>query len=431
MLTKAERIANRQAFVCLEFSQKIHESSKRYPADRSLSQLFRQHKEFGSRDRRLIQQAVFAMFRWWGWIHYWEKSNWATAILLAYLLDENPWNSICEVWAKNSSSPQLSEGWVVASDLEKKQQWLSQYIQKDISSFPIKSLVPPFFIESFLIPEDSNKVPFERAFLHAFQHRPPLWIRLKTSKNKKLEEEFNHHHIALIPHKNLPQAAEIQGKINVHNLKQFKKGAFEIQDLASQCVGWLCSPNSGEHWWDVCAGGGGKSLHLAALMQGKGRVFSTEIREAKVKEIVRRADRGGWKNIQASHWDGEKVDEATQFDGVLIDVPCSGSGTWHRNPDARWRAKFSEIQEKSDLQLSILERVKNSVKRNGILVYATCSLIKNENEDIVNHFLNRNPNFKLDPIDHPITGEPTSGMVTFWPHWFNSDGMFVARMKSS
>ncbi|MBF0287925.1 MAG: RsmB/NOP family class I SAM-dependent RNA methyltransferase [SAR324 cluster bacterium] len=431
MSAKAQSIAIRQALVCREFASHALEACRHgTPVDRATAQILRQRKEQGARDRRLIRQVIFAMFRWRGWIDQWEHEYLSKALLLAYLLDGNPWNLVCSVWAQESNLGILPMEWQTPDDLTAKQQWMSHYTQDDESLFTSEQLFPEFFIRSINIPQNQATVPFVDQLLSCLQVRSPLWIRIQNVDFEKLNQQLQQHHLTTIPHPILPNAVEVQGSINVHQLSLFKAGAFEIQDLASQCIGWVCAPQCEERWWDVCAGGGGKSLQLAALMKGKGQVIATEIRKTKLYEIRRRANRGNWSNIIVHHWDGKEfLGEDTAFDGVLVDAPCSGSGTWRRNPDARWRINLQDVRKLAGLQLEILEGAKNKIKPGGLLVYATCSLMQIENESVVGQFLEQNPNFQLEPFFHPITNELTEGMMTIWPHMLNSDGMFVAKMR--
>ncbi len=431
MSAKANRIASRQALVCSEFARYSLEACRLgSPVDRAIAHMFRQRKEQGARDRRLIRQVVFAMFRWWGWIHQWEDECLVRGLLLAYLLDGNPWNLVCDVWAQESKLTPLPVGWQIVSDLQAKQQWISRYTQEDENLFQPKKLFPDFFINSLDIPQDQEATNVFDQLLSCLQTRSPLWIRIQNFDFQAVNRQLQQNHLTTILHPIVSHAVEVQGSVNINQLSLFKAGAFEVQDLASQCIGLVCAPQETEKWWDVCAGGGGKALHLATLMKGKGQIVATEIRKEKLHEIRRRASRGNWKNIVIHHWDGkELLGINTFFDGVLVDVPCSGTGTWRRNPDARWRIHMQDIRKLMTLQLEILECAKNKVKSGGVLVYATCSVMQMENESVVEQFLKQNPSFQLDSFLHPITQESIEGMLQIWPHLFNSDGMFVAKMR--
>ena len=187
-------------------------------------------------------------------------------------------------------------------------------------------------------------------------------------------------------------------------------------------------PSPGQRWWDACAGAGGKTLQLASLMKNKGCIVASDIREYKLLDLKKRARRAGFSNISTKPWPTRKLPvKATSFDGVLVDAPCSCTGTWRRNPDARWTSTAEEYDDIPGIQLDILNRASKAVKSGGVLVYATCSMCTEENGDVVNSFLADNPDFELDNKSrNPITGEK-AGCFQVWPWEGDCDAMFVAR----
>jgi 16S rRNA (cytosine967-C5)-methyltransferase len=203
----------------------------------------------------------------------------------------------------------------------------------------------------------------------------------------------------------------------------------EVQDVASQAVGLVCDPDPGERWWDACAGAGGKALHLAGLMGGKGLVVATDVNAARLKEAVRRARRSPFRNLTTKEWDGRHVaGKARSFDGVLVDAPCSAIGTWRRNPDARWTTDRQAIPRLAELQAGILHAAAPGVKPGGTLVYSVCTLTSPETTGVVRTFLEGHPEFQLDPFPHPFTGSATDGTLQIWPQDGDCDAMFIARM---
>jgi 16S rRNA (cytosine967-C5)-methyltransferase len=218
--------------------------------------------------------------------------------------------------------------------------------------------------------------------------------------------------------------------VNLDTLPVYSEGRVEVQDLASQTVAMICAPSPGQRWWDVCAGGGGKSLHLAQLMKGKGVVTATDIQDRKLDELRRRARRGGFQNIQVKSWDGKPMrQKQATYDGVLVDAPCTCSGTWRRNPAMRWTARPGEKDEMAVIQRRILNTAVSGLKEGGVLVYATCSFFKRENEEVVEEFLAAHADFALEPYAHPLTGTPTPGTLQIWPWDGDCDAMFTARMR--
>ena len=182
----------------------------------------------------------------------------------------------------------------------------------------------------------------------------------------------------------------------------FERGDLEIQDLASQAVGLACDPDPGERWWDACAGAGGKSLHLAALMKGKGLVVATDVHEIKLKEAVRRARRSPFRNLTTKAWDGKHVaGKPGSFDGVLVDAPCSAIGTWRRNPDARWTLDREAIARLAELQGQILDAASAGVRQGGTLVYSVCTLTPAETTGVVSAFLDDAPRVPARPVPPP------------------------------
>jgi 16S rRNA (cytosine967-C5)-methyltransferase len=276
-----------------------------------------------------------------------------------------------------------------------------------------------------ILPDDLD----QESFLQMLSSRPPMWIRMQSPDRESAIEELLASGAQVNPHPVLPDAFEVYAKINLYTLDNFKSGKFEIQDLASQCVSLTAAPKQGERWLDPCAGAGGKSLHLAQLMNRKGTVIAGDIRAAKLDDLRRRARRAGFPNIITKPHDGGPWKGKHQFDGVLLDAPCSCSGVWRRNPGAVWKLKPADIDELSAVQREILENYSGAVKKSGILVYATCSLFEKENQAVVRDFLARHDEYKLDPFEHPLTGKICPGMLRIDSCDGNCDALFMAKMR--
>ena len=261
----------------------------------------------------------------------------------------------------------------------------------------------------------------------AFQHRPPTWIRSRIGS----EELLNALTAENIPAESSPQhphAIAIPSGINLQQRLEKGPGQFVVQDLASQCVGQVCAPLAGQLWWDCCAGSGGKSLHLADLMKQQGGVLASDPRESALIELKKRARTCGIRMIQSQVLDATKEKPGTYlYDGVLVDAPCSGWGTWARSPDARWRTSTKDVRQSARRQQAILKNAAQAVKPGGTLVYAVCTLTQPETDQQAAAFLEAHPHFELDPFRHPITGELTSGMIQLFPS--QHDGMFIARFR--
>jgi len=229
-------------------------------------------------------------------------------------------------------------------------------------------------------------------------------------------------------HPQLPLAISMGGGISLAHVLTDHAAQFVVQDIASQCVGLVCAPQKGDDWWDCCAGAGGKALHLMDLMEQDGKVLATDTRVPTLKELKKRARKYGIRNIRTQPHNAVNDEPFTKnFDGILVDAPCSGWGTWARNPDARWRTSKRDAIQCANRQVKILNNTAWCVKPGGVLVYAVCTFTRPETEEVVMNFLDANPTFKLDPFANPLTGEATDGQLQIWPWEGPGDAMFIAR----
>ena len=216
--------------------------------------------------------------------------------------------------------------------------------------------------------------------------------------------------------------------VNLRALSSELKGIVEIQDLASQVVGLVCAPRPAEYWWDACCGSGGKTLHLADLMGGKGRILATDVRPGMLEGLSRRLHEAHIPGIEVRQWDGLKdAPPHAQFHGVLVDAPCSGLGTWHRNPDARWRTTRAEVERLAGVQLALLKAAASKVRPGGTLVYATCTLTRLENDEAIDQFLAAMPEFAPADFANPLDGTMCPGRLWILPSETPCNGMFIAR----
>lgn len=248
---------------------------------------------------------------------------------------------------------------------------------------------------------------------------PPLWLRVqKNAQPAEVASSLEQQGVKVLLDE---QGLAARGGAGVHTTQVYKEGLVEIQDLASQQIAAAVAAKPGQKVWDACAGAGGKTLAIAARMNNKGAVFATDLHAYKLDELKRRAKRADIFNVRAFTWDGADAlrlpKEAAQqngFDWVLIDAPCSSSGTWRRNPDARWRFDLTDTAELIALQQQLLAHAAPAVRSGGRLVYATCSWQVSENEQQVQWFLSQHPGFTLE--SQTLLGAPD----------VNADTMFVA-----
>lgn len=257
--------------------------------------------------------------------------------------------------------------------------------------------------------------------------RPPsLWIRARRPEAPLLRQ------LEAIPasaeaHPRLPAAWRLECREDLYATTAYRQGAFVLQDPASQAIGILCGAAPGQHWLDLCAGAGGKSLQLADAMAGKGVVEACEVSAARLAELRRRARRLQVFNLRGHAWDGQRLPRLPPADGVLVDAPCSSSGTLRRNPDL-WQRPAPALAALTALQDGLLDLAAARVKPGGRLVYATCSLLAVENEERVQAFLARHPAFRPAPLVNPLDGRPGDGRLRLSPLDGDHDGTFTATL---
>ncbi len=414
------------------------------PADRILAAHFRRHREYGGRDRRFISETVFATLRWWGWLRRLEccpetrlldneqdvpQQDLARLALSAVLLDNQDlrpelWETFCHMAAtaparvesirvKNTPTERLKGLWTLfATPVKSPPQW--------------RELLP-----AWVLPEVTVTSQYDR-LIDYLQRRPPLWLRCRPNAVRPVVAELTAKTgIAPHPHSTIPSALRVRhSRVSLYETEGYRRGQYEVQDLASQAAGMVCAPRPGDRWWDACAGGGGKTLLLAEMMERKGTVVASDIREYKLQDLRRRARRAQLPNVETKPWDGKSVrSRKANFDGVLVDAPCTCSGTWRRNPDGRWTTRPEEPAEMAALQLDILKAAATAVKPGGTLVYITCSMFGVENEGVVSAFNEQTDQFELQSFAHPLTGDRCRGMLAIRPWEGDCDILFAARWR--
>ncbi len=235
-----------------------------------------------------------------------------------------------------------------------------------------------------------------------------------------------------VPH--LPQALRVIGGTGtIQHLPGFNEGWWTIQDSSAQLVSHLLDPHTGEVVIDACAAPGGKTTHIAELMADEGKIWACDARASRFKKLQENAQRLQLKSIQICTGDSRNFTQFTNSaDRVLLDAPCSGLGTLHRRPDIRWRITPATVQELSVLQEELLEQAATWVKPGGVLVYATCTLHPQENENVIQPFLERHSQWQIEPplLNSFLTAFSTpQGWIKVWPHQYQMDGFFMVRLK--
>ncbi len=228
---------------------------------------------------------------------------------------------------------------------------------------------------------------------------------------------------------------------NIQAEPAFQKGWFEIQDEGSQIVAQLIGAKPGSSVLDYCAGGGGKTLALSSMLENKGQIYATDSDKSRLAPIFERIKRAETRNVQVRPARSDLSDLLGAMDHVVIDAPCTGAGTWRRRPDAKWRLGEGQLQQRMKEQAEILDAAKAFVKIGGHLVYITCSLFAEENENQVASFLAANPAFKALPAPQVLASTMPSANaaqfilgangVTLTPHRTGTDGFFISLLQKS
>lgn len=401
-------------------------------ADNTLAAYFREHKKHGSKDRRVIRESLFAIFRWWGWLKQIpvcsNNDKWLAILTSVGVIENHQWQDIIQAWQHLGKITLTDNFDNKLALIERAKKICEQHQTTTLSLF---DLAPDWFWEQILTNEP-------QLVAQSLCERPPVWARLQNITTEDAIAALKTAGLTPSLSDYFPYAVNLgTTQFSLQNIPLFQQGNIEIQDLASQVIANICAPKANEIWWDACSGAGGKSLQLSSIMQNNadlsasnnGYIIASDIRHKALEELKKRYQRANITNINIRPWKSSSIPvEKNAFDGVLVDAPCSCTGTWRRNPDMRWIESFDSINQKPELQLSILHRAATAVKQGGYLIYATCSLLNIENQQVVNSFINTHPEFELTFMTHPFTQKQTK-MLTIWPHEANTDGMFVVKMK--
>lgn len=358
----------------------VARSNPRQPADLLLRQALARRRGLTPEQSAWISRAVFAYFRWLNWVD-----------------------------ASQTLEERIDGAMALAEQFNATPNWPSddEVLQK---------AVPAWVLDEGLR---------DPAWARSLQRDPALWLRARPGSEAKLTEALEPGALVSGP---LPESFRYTGSTDLFTTPEFQEGVFEIQDIASQAVGHVCAPRPGEVWWDACAGEGGKTLHLSALMEGQGLIWASDRAVWRLDRLKQRAARAQCFNHRRIEWDGGvKPPTKTVFDGVLLDAPCSGIGTWGRNPHARWTTGPNDVKELSVIQRNLLTHVAPSVKPGGRLVYAVCTLAPAETTAIAEWFTAQHPEFEPHAFANPfdLRADPTA-QLTLWPQQTQGNGMFVA-----
>ncbi len=299
----------------------------------------------------------------------------------------------------------------------------------------VKYSMPKWILQQWI--EEYSQETVEQ-MLEEFQREKPLTIRCNTHCIAKAEliENLKKEGVQVEEHPYLPYALKISGYDYLGELKSFQSGQFYVQDISSMLVAHLAEPKAGDSVIDVCAAPGGKSLHMAELLQGSGYVEARDLTEYKVGLMQENIARSGMKNIKAVKWDATVLDEDAmgKADIVVADLPCSGLGVLGKKTDLKYKMTEQTQKDLVRLQREILSQVKCYVKPGGSLLYSTCTIHKGENMDNVHWFLEQNKDFELTSIRERLNEELQDGILEegclqLLPGVHESDGFFIAKFK--
>lgn len=352
-------------------------------ADREIERILKSNPKWGSKDRGFIAETVYDCVRWKRMI---EASMGKT------LAPDNLWDFVGTWFVLQGVKLPF---WDEFKRVNQKDILKRNHAATD-RNFAVRESIPDWLNElgEHQLGEKRWQTEIEKMNLPA-----PTIIRANLLKidRKSLQRRLKEENIKTEVLSKYPDALELIEKSNIFKTTAFKEGLFEIQDAGSQMIAPFLDAKPGMRVVDVCAGAGGKTLHLAALMENKGQIYALDIFEWKLKELKKRAKRNGAQNIQTKLIDTTKVIKKMEntCDRLLIDAPCSGLGVLSRNPDAKWKLSADFVNSVINEQQKILNDYSKIVKKGGALVYATCSILPAENQKQIESFLTNHPEYKL------------------------------------
>lgn len=387
-------------------------------ADKEVQKILTNNKQFGSRDRSFIAETIYDIVRW--------KRNYEVLIESRVKSQESRqenWNYLILVSLLNRKKEIINpEIFDIEFDFNNKEKWLIDFNGR--TSFPE-------WLDKLCSDEIGADWP---AIAEALNVPAKTFIRVNTLKtttenllellakenveSKKVDEDCfvprNDASVYNAFHETAKNCIEILSRNNLRNSSLYKAGFFEFQDFGSQLIGEFCAIQPNKTVLDLCAGAGGKTLHLSSILQNKGKIYATDFKSERTKQLAMRASHAGCKNIEIIPF--SSVNSLRNLDVVLIDAPCSGLGTIKRNPDVKWKLQNETIDRYIEIQASLLEKNKSLIDKTGKIIYATCSILPSENELQVQRFLKKHPNFELRKE------------IKLSPHLYGVDGFYMAEL---
>lgn len=368
-------------------------------ADKVIERTLKSNPKWGAKDRSFIAETTYEMVRWWRLVNFLSPSK-------------DPWDLFGTYW--------LMQG----NELPPWDEFARLQPEKIKSKY--EGITDPGLLES--IPEWLQTLGSQElgekweAEIHALNEEAEVVLRVNTLKTtrERLKNLLEADGIRSYLVKGYPDALVLEERQNVFRHPSFKEGLFEVQDASSQLVAAALQVEPGMRVIDACAGAGGKSLHLAALMGNKGKVISMDVEEWKLQQAKLRARRNGVSIFEPKIIEGSKTIKRLKesADRLLLDVPCSGLGVLRRNPDTKWKLSLESIEKVQKTQQELLQAYPSMLKKGGQLVYATCSILPSENEEQIKKFLASEAGKDFELIEDRKVLAQESGF----------DGFYIARL---
>lgn len=384
-------------------------------SDKVIEKLLKSNPKWGSRDRAFVAEQTYEVVRWWRKLQF---------LLHGKDLENKDFKTTKRQEFINLIGLNVKLQGIDISGIEPFRDIKNFYIKLDaLQHLPrkIKASIPDWLDELGCMELGEKRWEAE---MEAANRSAKIALRLNSLK--PFSEKTQRHLYSLGWFTSTTplskEALILEKRGNIFATELFKQGFFEVQDVGSQLIAPFLQVEAGQRVVDACAGAGGKSLHLAALMQNKGRIIALDTEGWKLEELRRRARRNGVSIIETREITSTKTIKRLHdsADRLLLDVPCSGLGVLRRNPDAKWRLSPNFISEIKNIQTNILNDYSKMLKKGGLMVYATCSIMPSENEQQVENFLTKHPNFRL-LAQKSVSPATTEGVT---------DGFFMALLES-
>lgn len=389
------------------------------PADVKLGLFFKQHRDLGAKDRAFVAESVYGVLRRKAFLMYVAEGNDPRKLLLAYLIR-----------VLGTSTRDLSEV-LNAQQME----WAQAIKAKKTEGMTKaeKADLPEWFWDKLVVQYGEEEALAIARSMHQ-QASLDLRVNIIKASREDVIAKFESEKTEIKPTPYTPYGLRMPQKMTISKHPFFVDGKIEVQDEGSQLLAQLVAPRRGEMIADFCAGAGGKSLAIGALMRNSGRIYAFDVSEKRLQNLGIRLKRSGLSNLHSQVISSEADPKLKRlfgkFDRVLVDAPCSGLGTLRRNPDLKWRQQPKDVEELNVKQTNILARASQLVKAGGRLIYATCSLLRDENEQIAEAFLQSNPEFFLVPANTILAQQEidldTGEYLKLLPHLHQTDGFFAA-----